>query len=87
MRTTLTLDADVARGLKKSVRGRKVSFKQAVNEALRNGLKLEGAAGTRTPFVVKPHKSGLKAGIDPHKLNHLAGELEDEAVLKSLFRR
>jgi hypothetical protein len=38
MRTTLTLDPDVATMLKKAVAKGDVSFKQAVNDALRRGL-------------------------------------------------
>ena len=38
MRTTLTLDPDVAALLKKAVARGEVSFKQAVNDALRRGL-------------------------------------------------
>ena len=45
MRTTLTLDPDVARSLERIRKQRGVSLKQAVNEALRKGL----TAGKRTP--------------------------------------
>jgi hypothetical protein len=38
MRTTLTLDADVAVLLEKARRAKGLSFKQIVNEALRAGL-------------------------------------------------
>lgn len=38
MRTTLTLEPDVARALEQFRRKRRVSLKQAVNEALRKGL-------------------------------------------------
>ena len=38
MRTTLTLDPDVAALLKKAVARGEVSFKEAVNDALRRGL-------------------------------------------------
>ena len=38
MRTTLTLDPDVAALLKKAVARGEVTFKQAVNDALRRGL-------------------------------------------------
>ena len=44
MRTTLTLDPDVAAMLKKAVARADVSFKQAVNDALRRGLTAETAA-------------------------------------------
>lgn len=38
MRTTLTLDEDVAVLLRRAVARRKVAFKEVVNEALRAGL-------------------------------------------------
>ena len=45
MRTTLTLDPDVARSLERIRKQRGVSLKQAVNETLRKGLE----AGKRAP--------------------------------------
>jgi hypothetical protein len=87
MRTTLTLDADVARTLKAAVRRGKLTFKEAVNNALRAGLGMDSGRGPRAAFVVKPHNGGFKAGIDPHKLNKLAAELEDEAVIARARRR
>lgn len=81
MQTTLTLEADVARGLKAEVRRRRTTFKEAVNSVLRVGLGLESARGAKAAFVVKPHPGGWLPGVDPRKLNKLAAELEDEAVL------
>lgn len=86
MRTTLTLDADVARSLKEEVRRSRVTFKEAVNRALRVGLGLETHRGPRSRFVVKPHSGGFAAGIDPHKLHQFADELEDEAVIGKVRR-
>lgn len=81
MRTTLTLEADVARELKAEVRRRRVTMKEAVNTALRTGLGLEGARGPKTAFAVRPHRGGgWLPGIDPRKLNKLAAELEDDAA-------
>ena len=87
MRTTLTLDADVARTLKTTVKARRLSLKEVVNDALRAGLGLQGKQRPRTRFVVKPHGGGFAAGIDPHKLNKLAAELEDEAALAKVSHR
>lgn len=53
MRTTLTLDPDVAAGLKRLRKQRDMRFKEAVNDALREGLRrLE-----ETPKPGKPFKS------------------------------
>jgi hypothetical protein len=75
MRTTLTLDPDVARQLKLRVAREKISLKRAVNEALRAGLARRRSA-TRVKYRVEPHPCGLKPGIDPNKLNQLLDELE-----------
>jgi hypothetical protein len=85
MRTTLTLEPDVAEQLKLRVTREKISLKRAVNEALRAGL-----AGRRPParvrFKVEPHPGGLKPGIDPSKLNQLLDELEVEEFRGKLAR-
>ena len=76
MRTTLTLDPDVAQSLRARVAERKASFKQIVNEALRRGLAAEPARSRQRPFRVKARALGLRPGIDPEKLNQLLDELE-----------
>ena len=58
MRTTLTLDDDVAALLKKEVRCSGEPFKQVVNRFLRLGLAVPKQAA-RKRFVVKPRKLGL----------------------------
>jgi hypothetical protein len=52
MRTTLTLDKDVAAALERMRKARKASLKQIVNETLRHGLARMSAApsGPRRPF-------------------------------------
>lgn len=87
MRTTLTLDADVARTLQASVRHRKIPFKQAVNEALRAGLGLASPRVSRGGFKVRPHSGGWHPGLDPRKLGQLADELEDTEILRRARRR
>ena len=57
MRTTLTLEDDVARLLDKEVRRSGNSFKQVVNHFLRLGLTAKQAA--RKPFKVTPIDLGL----------------------------
>ena len=77
MRTTLTLEPDVARKLKKTMAARGITLKEAVNQALRAGLDA-GEAPVRARFQVEPHSFGFKPGIDLDKLNQLADELEAE---------
>lgn len=85
MRTTLTLDADVARTLKTAVSARKVPFKKVVNDALRAGLGLQTMSRPSVRFTVRTHGGGFAPGLDPQKLNKLAAELEDEATLRKLM--
>ncbi len=71
--------------LKRRVQRRGISFKQAVNDALRAGLR-----ATEEPplpkFRVEPFACGLKPGIDPDKLNQLLDELEVEAFREKMLR-
>lgn len=83
MRTTLTLDPDVASKLKRRVRTRKVTFKQVVNEALRAGLALEERA-PEADFQVEPHSCRFKPGIDLDRLNQLLDEIDTEAAVRKL---
>jgi len=84
MRTTLTLEPDVALKLKRKMAVKKLSLKAAVNQALRAGLAVEDAPA-RVPFRVVPHDGGgFLPGIDPDKLGQLADQLEDEEIARKL---
>ncbi|HUO85067.1 MAG TPA: CopG family transcriptional regulator [Thermoanaerobaculia bacterium] len=77
MRTTVTLDDDLAKELKDEARRRGVSFKEIVNEALRRGLKAGAVQASRPKrFRVRPRACGFQPGIDPRKLNQLFDEME-----------
>jgi hypothetical protein len=84
VRTTLTLDPDVARMLDDEVHRTRRPFKQIVNDALRRGLAPRVADETLEPYRVTVHKAKLRAGIDPTSLNRLADELDDEATVDKL---
>lgn len=81
MRTTLTLDPDVARLLQEEAHRQRRPFKDVVNEAIRRGLAPTATARAAGRFRVRPHKTTLRPGIDAAALNRLVDELEDEAVL------
>jgi hypothetical protein len=83
MRTTLTLDDDVARLLADAVHRERRPLKQVLNDALRRGFAGEVPSA---PFRTTPHVARLLAGIDPGALNRLADELEDEVVVDRLRR-
>ncbi len=78
MRTTLTLDADIADTLRERARLLDMSFKQVVNDTLRRGL---SPAATDPPpaYRVVPNHSAFVPGIDPLKLNQINDRLEAEA--------
>ncbi|MFN7229843.1 MAG: CopG family transcriptional regulator [Synechococcaceae cyanobacterium] len=70
MRTTLTLDDDLAEALNRAARLTGRSVKAVVNDTLRRGLAQSGigTAGLE-PFVVEPQSCGWMPGIDPLRLN------------------
>lgn len=74
MRTTLTLDDDVASLLKKEARKSGEPFKQVVNRYLRLGLTAKQPA--RKPFVVKPRNLGLPPGLTYDNVQELLDALE-----------
>ncbi len=79
MRTTVTLDADVEQLLRDAMQRRRLSFKEALNQAIRNGLSNSAdPRGDDAPFVVRARRMGLRAGIDSGRLNQVADELEAE---------
>lgn len=82
MRTTLTLDPDVARLLQEQARRQRRPFKDVVNQAIRRGLAPTASAKLAGRFRVRPHKTTLRPGIDPAALNRIVDELEDEAVAR-----
>jgi hypothetical protein len=85
MRTTVTLDPDVATKLKAVARERGISFKQALNSALRAGL--GGQHRAARAFKQYSQPMGVRAGFNLDKALHLAAALEDEEVVRRLERR
>ena len=80
MRTTLTIEPDVAERLNQELANGDATLKQVVNERLRLGFGLKRSKGKR-PYKVKAHHSAYRPGVDRKKLNQLVDELEAEAVL------
>lgn len=85
MRTTLTIEPDVAQQLRRRMALKKSTLKQVVNEALRAGLSATEKE-RRVRFRVEPHSFGFKPGIDTNKLNQLLDDLEAEEFLKKMSR-
>ena len=82
MRTTVTLDDDIAELLKKRARERDVPFKRVLNETIRAGL--ERGAPAAKPYRMKPRKLGVRPGVDLTNALRLAAELEDAEVVREL---
>jgi len=81
MRTTVTLDEDVAAMLKRAARERGAPFKRVLNDAVRAGLAPPRAAKRyRLPTVAM----GLRSDINLDKASRLAAELEDEEIARKL---
>jgi hypothetical protein len=79
MRTTVTLEQDLADRLKEYAHRKRTSFKVALNTLLRRGLTAqETAPSPRRRFAVEPHSGRLQPGVDPGKLNQLVDRLEAE---------
>lgn len=87
MRTTVTLDPDVDRLLKDTVRKSGKSFKEVLNRAVRMALTTPTTAQTGKPFRVRARHLGLRPGIDAGALNRLADELEVEEFVGKQARR
>lgn len=85
MRTTVTLDADVAAQLKREAKERGQSFKSVLNDAIRAGLASE--RGQALPYRMPTRRLGLRQGIDLTKALAVAAALEDEEVVRRLELR
>lgn len=82
MRTTLTIDDDLAAILERERKRKGLSFKEIVNISLRRGLASEELVEARPEVLTRPHAFGYLPGIKPDKLNQLCDELEVEAYLE-----
>ena len=82
MRTTVTLDEDVAAALRRLSVERGISFKEALNSSVRRGV--SPAAPSAEPYRVPARPMGLRPGIDLTKAHQLAGELEDAEIMRKL---
>ena len=85
MRTTITLDPDVAVRLRALARERGEPFKTTVNAVLRRGLSDDEPRAR--PFVVRARPLGLRQGVDLDRALALAAELEDQETIRKLELR
>lgn len=81
VRTTVTLEPDVEAVIRRAMRERGLTFKQALNDAVRAGVSPRKAAAK--PFPTYDMGAPL---VDITKAHRLAGELEDEDIARRLSR-
>jgi hypothetical protein len=86
VRTTVTLDPDVEKMLENSIRERGVSFKQALNEAIRAGL-TRGRQPRTARFVQKSFRLGLVPDFRWDKALSTADAMEDEELTRKVALR
>ena len=85
MRTTITLEADVEQLLRNAMRERDVSFKEAVNDAIRAGLK--GSGARRKRFRQQTFSLGTGQAFRWDKALEMAAALEDEELIRKMALR
>jgi hypothetical protein len=83
MRTTVTLDADAHAIVRRLMRDRGLSFKEALNEAIRAGARRRGARAT---FRTRAFDMGTPA-LPIDKALRLAADLEDEELIRKIATR
>lgn len=82
MRTTLTLEEDIAEKLQELAAKQRLSFKETVNSVLRRGLSAqERSAPAAEAFRLEPFRADFRPGVDPLRLNQLADDLDAEHAL------
>ncbi len=86
MRTTVTLDPDVVALVKRVMRDKGISFKAALNEAIRNGVAKPPSQASR-PYRLKTYRMGYRPEVGLDKALSLAAALEDEEIARKLSIR
>ena len=78
MRTTVTLDDDTAALLQRRMREQGISFKEALNQAIRAGL---NSGGEPRAFRTRTHAMGVPT-VNLDQALRLAGDIEDEELVR-----
>jgi hypothetical protein len=84
MRTTLTIEEDVAQQIRQRMADKKLPLKRVVNDALRAGLSKAGKKERTPRFVVKPWPCQFLPGIDRDKLGQYLDQLDTEEFIRKM---
>lgn len=79
MRTTVTLDPDTEQIIRRRMRERGQGFKEAINDAIR-----EGAASAEPGSFSTPTFAMGRPTVDLDRASQLAGDLEDEVIMRKM---
>ena len=80
MRTTVTLDPDTEQIVRRRMVERRLSFKEALNDAIRSGAQPAGAA---PPFRTSTAAMG-ESRVNLDRALQIAADLEDDELVRKL---
>ena len=79
MRTTITLDPDTEQLIRRRMREHNISFKEAVNQAIRSG-----SSDSSTPRFVTETASMGESRVNLDRALQVAADLEDDDLLRRM---
>ena len=77
----MTLDPDAEAMLRRAIAERGGSFKQVLNDAIREGLAQRPSSRRATKVQVPTFRSAYRGGVDRRRLQQLSDELETDAFI------
>lgn len=80
MRTTVTLDPDTEQIVRRRMAERGLTFKEALNDAIRSGVR---EAGATTPFRTETAAMG-EPRVNLDRALQIAADLEDDELVRKL---
>lgn len=80
MRTTVTLDPDTEQIVRRRMRERNMSFKEALNDAIRSGVVADSGG---SPFRTETTSMG-ESRVNLDRALQVAADLEDDELLRRM---
>ena len=81
MRTTVTIDDDLAIAIEELRKREGLSFKSALNQVIRLGVQAKSAPPKAKKYRTPTMALGLKPGVDPTRFNAILDELETDVFI------